>query len=369
MNAIVFGTPNLFVKGVAEQRMMDGNGNIVGFSKVLSEAAINTAVNLQEITGFNGSLVGMIPDSARITGTYTNQAFSLEERALATGGNLSYQGVHIVCETVTATDDTLAVTGTPVKSLNQPAADTLGWCYVKPVGSTTYMGSNFGINLETKKVANFAAVSGESYEVYYFVENASAKMLSIPSAINPVVVSVEVKYAVYAMQSNSAAQGTLYGYLYVYVPKAQLGGEGGGISGSQTANATGTNTWTALPTNDNDLSCDTCGQAGGNSAFYVLVPCGGSTAEVQTLVVVGNGVSVAVNGSAILPIKYLMPDNSVAQPNYADMTYQSKAAGTATVNANGVVTGVAAGSTVVTATLTKADGKTLTATVNVTVND
>lgn len=368
MNAIVFGTPNLFVKGVAEQRMMDGNGNIVGFSKVLSEAAINTAVNLQEITGFNGALVGMIPDSARITGTYTNQAFSLEERALATGGNVSYQGVHIVCETVTAASTELKVTGVPVKSLNQPAADTLGWCYVKPVGATTYMGSNLGINLETKAVQNFTAVNGESYEVYYFVENASAKMLSIPSAINPVVVSVEVKFAVYAMQSNNAAQGTLYGYLYVYVPKAQLGGEGGGISGSQNANATGTNTWTALPTNDNDLTCDTCGQASGNSAFYVLVPCGGSTAEVQQLVVIGGGVNVPVNGSATLPIKYLMPDNSVVQPNYTDMTYQSTAEGTATVDENGVVKGVAAGSATVTATLVKADQTTLKATVNVTVN-
>lgn len=366
MNAIVFGTPNLFVKGVAEQRMMDGNGNIVGFSKVLSEAALTTAVNLQEITGFNGSLVGMIPDSARITGTYTNQAFSLEERALATGGNLTYQGVHIVCETVTANGDTLTVTGTPVKSLNQPAADTLGWCYMKPVGATTYMGSNHGIDLETKEVANFTAVGGESYEVYYFVENASAKMLSIPSAINPVVVSIEIKYAVYAMQSNTAAQGTLYGYLYVYVPKAQLGGEGGGISGSQTANATGTNTWTALPTNDNDLSCDTCGQAGGNSAFYVLVPCGGSTAEVKSLVVVGNGLSVPANGTRDLPIKYLMPDDSVAQPNYADMTYQSANDATATV-LNGRVTGVAEGSTTVTATLTKADGTVLTVPVLVTV--
>lgn len=368
MNAIVFGSPNLYVKGIAEQRMFDGNGNLVGYAKVLSESAVTTAVNLQEVTGFNGSLVGMIPDSARITGTYTNQAFSLEERALSTGGKISYLGVHMVCETITATTAELAVTGTPVRSLNQPATDLYGWCYVKPVGADTYMGTNYGVGLADKIVQNFVAVPGNEYEVYYFVENPSARMLSIPTAINPAIVSIEIKYAVYAMQNNNASQGTLYGYLYVCVPRAQLGGDGGGISGSQSAVANSTLTWTALPDGDNDLSCDTCGQAGGDGAYYVLVPCGGSTSEVKSLVVVGGGMTVAANASATLPVKYLMPDNSVVQPNYSDMTYQSAAVGTATVDANGVVTGVAAGSTTVTATLTKADGKTLTATVNVTVN-
>lgn len=366
MKTIAFGLPTLYAKGIAEQKFIDGNGNIVGYSKVISESAVSTSVNLQEIVGFNGSLVGMIPDSSRITGTYTAQDFSLEDRALSTGGDVSYLGTHMVCETVTATGTTLTVTGIPVKSLNQPASDTLGWCYVKQVGATTYMGTNYGIDLDTKEVQNFTATSGTSYEVYYFVQNASARVLNIPNALNPAVLSVEIKYALYSMQNGNASQGTFYGYLYVCVPKAQLGGDGGGVAGSQTANATGTLSWTALGGETNGLSCDTCGQAGGNAAYYVIVPCGSPVADVQALVVVGGGVSVAEGAAKALPIKYLMPDNSVVMPNYEDMTYVSASTETATV-LNGKVTGVAAGSTTVTATLTKEDGTVLSAPVSVTV--
>lgn len=366
MTTFVFGTPNLYVKGIAEQKFFDANGNIVAYGKVLSDAAVTTSVNMQEITGYNGTLAGMIPDTSRMTGTYTNQAFSLEERALATGGTVSYLGIHTVCETITATDETLAVTGTPVTAYNQSANDTFGWCYVRTHGANTYMGTNYGIDLQTKKVQNFAAIAGTTYDVIYFTNNASARQLAIPDTFNPAILSVEIKFGVYAMQNANASQGTFYGWLYVNIPRVQLGGDGGGITGSQTANATGALSWTALPSGDNDLICDTCGQIGGKMAYYVVVPCDNASSAVTQLAVIGDGVTVTVNGKTMLPIKYVMPDNSIVQPNYKDMTYESAATGTATV-ANGEVTGVAVGDTTVTATLTKNDGTALKAVVNVTV--
>ena len=64
-----------------------------------------------------------------------------------------------------------------------------------------------------------------------------------------------------------------------------------------------------------------------------------------------------------------MPDGSVQQPDYADLSFESGAVGTATVSDAGVVTGVAVGDTVVTVSLEKENGTTITATAAVEVTE
>ena len=100
MEAIRLGDANIFLKGIVEQRYYDPEtGNIIGFDNVATDGAIETSVNLQEITGGDGNpVVGIIPDSTRMTGSYTSAAFSLETRKLITGGKLHYGGVAPVCE-------------------------------------------------------------------------------------------------------------------------------------------------------------------------------------------------------------------------------------------------------------------------------
>lgn len=368
MNAITLGTPNLFLKGIAEQTFYDpATGNIVGFDNVASEAAISTSVNLQEVVGGLGNaLVGVFPDTVRLTGTYTSQAFSLETRRLITGGVLAYNATAPVCETITATGTTLTVSRTPAKHYGQPAADVNAWCFVKPQGAASYPGTNYQINPANGQVVNFAAVSGTTYEVYYFAENASAQSLTIPDVFNPTNVTVSTKYGVYAKQNNAVTGGTLQGWLYVIVPVAILSGDAG-ISANQTTNATTDGSWMALSPDSAGLSCADCAMSGNHLAYYVYVPCGDAGAEVQALAIPGGGVTVAVGSTVQIPVKYVMPNDTLVQPVYTDLTYVSAATGTATVSNAGVVSGVAAGSTTVTVTLTKADGSTLTAPCAVTV--
>ena len=368
MTAITLGTPNLFLKGIAEQTFYDpATGNIVGFDNVASEAAISTSVNLQEVVGGLGNaLVGVFPDTVRLTGTYTSQAFSLETRRLITGGVLAYNAKAPVCETITATGTTLTVSRTPAKHYGQPASDTNAWCFVKPQGAASYPGTNYQIDPSTSQVVNFAATAGTTYEVYYFAENASAQSLAIPDVFNPTNVTVSTKYGVYAKQNNMITGGTLQGWLYVIVPVAILSGDAG-ISANQTTNATTDGSWMALSPDSVGLSCADCAMSGNPLAYYVYVPCGDAAAEVQALAIPGGGVTVAVNSTVQIPVKYVMPNDTLVQPIYTDLTYASAATGTATVSNAGVVTGVAAGSTTVTITLTKADSSTLTASCAVTV--
>ena len=115
-NPFTFLDPKLFVKGAAEVIFTDPKtGAICGYEKVLSDAAVQSSVNLGEITGGIGNrLVGVIPDSARITGSFTEEAFSLRTRAAIMGGNVAYNASVPICEKVTASSPVLTVSRDPV---------------------------------------------------------------------------------------------------------------------------------------------------------------------------------------------------------------------------------------------------------------
>ena len=228
MQTFTFGDPRLFVMGTELTMYDPANGNVVGYDNVGTDGAINYTFDFTEVTGgMQNKLVGLIPHSTRLTGTYTSQAFSLAHRALLSGGTLSYNAVAPVCETIKATGETLTVTQTPAKSQLQSENDTYAWCYVRPHGASAYEGVNYGVDISTKNVQNFTATANTYYDVFYFTEWTSAQQLALPDAANPSIVSIQQKWAVYAEQNGSRAQGTLQGYLYVFVSRALLEGDAG----------------------------------------------------------------------------------------------------------------------------------------------
>lgn len=376
MDAIRLGDSNIFLKGIVEQIYYDPTtGNIIGYDNVATDGAIETEVNLQEITGgFGNPVVGVIPDSTRMTGSYTSAAFSLHTRQLITGGNLHYGGVSPVCETITAIGTTLTVSKTPAKHYAQPLSDEKAWCYVKPVGAANYMGTNYGVDLTTKQV-DYTAVAGQEYEVFYFVQNSSAQVLELPDMFNPSVVAISQKYGLFAKQNNTISHGTFLGNLYVVVSRVILNGNAG-INANQTDAATTDGSWMALSPDQNMMVCDDCATASKTFAYYIYVPCGGETAAVADLAVIGGGVSVKVNETAQIPVVYVMPDGSIQTPSYKNLTYTIGSTPAventpskdtkAQVDVNGQVKGLAAGTTEVKITLVKGE-QTLETFCNVTV--
>lgn len=370
MNAITLGDANLFVKGIAEVQIIEPTtGNIIGFDKVASDGAIESSVSMGEITGGIGNpLLITIPDTTRINGSLTSQAFSLRQRALASGGDITYDGVTPIVETITATSATLTVSQAPVKHYGQPASDTVGWCYVREKDAGAYQGTNYGVNLSTK-VVGFTAVAGKTYEVFYFYQTGAAK-LTLSSNFMPSVATVQYKFPVYAKQNNAVANGTQIGILYFVVPRAQFVGNVG-LAANQTTAATTDYSWSALADNDNMPSATSCGNNASPYAYYIYMPCAGIKASAVGLAVVGGSLSVTVaagaNHTKQIPVKYVMPDGSLAQPIFTELTYVSDTTAKATVSTSGVVTGVAAGEAEVTITCTREGLPTLTTYCNVVV--
>lgn len=316
-----FGDPNLFVQGMVDVTFFNpSTGDVVGYDRVGNDVATNYTFDMTELTGgFQNQLVGLIPHSTRLSGTYTSAAFSLEQRALISGGETGYNGIAYVCETVTASGTSLAVTGTPVKSYAQSVSDKNAWCYVRDASASTYVGTNYGIDIDTKTVQNFTAVSGKTYQVFYFTRNASALAMNLPVAANPNVVSVQQKWGVYSAQNQNNGNSIFKGYLYFYVPLAILEGDAG-IDGNQTTNSTTPYNWRAISPSENMPDCDDCGTSASSLAYYVFVPCGDSAQAAEAMVVAGGAVTVKKGESVNIPVFFVMPDQSVVVPDYSKLS-------------------------------------------------
>ena len=357
MNPIKLGNPNLFVKGMVEARVIDpGTGNIIGYDNVSTEAAVTSSMTMGEITGgFGNPLLINIPDTTRITGTLTSQAFSLKQRSLIAGGNLEYNAIVPVCETIKATGTTLTVSKQPEKAQGQSAEDTYAWCYVREHGKTEFIGFNWQVDLSTKQVVQFNAVADTSYDVFYFSKSASAMQLSLPNSFNPSVATIMLKYGVYAKQNNSVSNGTLQGYLYFIVPRAQFSGDVG-ISANQTSNSTTNYDWTAITSDEGIMDCDDCDNITSYQAYYIYSPCDPDSA-VDSVVVIGS-TSVEAGEDLELAVYLLMDDEqSIVTPDYSKLSFVVADTTIATTTGNpGEIRGVSAGSTNVTITYTKANG-------------
>ena len=364
-----FGNPNMFVMGTVDQTLYKREtGDVLGFDKLGQEAGASYNFQLAEVTGPLGSLVASIPNTTRLTGTYTSAAFSLEQRAALIGTEITNGAPVRFTEEITATGTTLTVTKPPVKFTAQPQSDTEGWCYVHEKSDATFTMENVGVDLTTKAV-NFTATAGTTYVVTYFIENPSAQVVGMKSFADPSIVSILQRWNVFSTQNGTRENGTLVGHLHLVVPLAMLEGDAG-IDGNQTTNSTTNYNWRAILPSDNlpqldDISCQSDDQY---LAYYVYVPCGGTNVAVQDIVVIGGNIQLGVDASAQIPVKYIMPGDKIAQPVYADLTFVSSDGTKATVGEHtGIVTGVAAGNAVITVTLTKEDETELTDTVNVTV--
>lgn len=356
MNAIRLGDPNLFVQGIADVTLRDpASGNIIGYDKVLADGSAETSQNDNVITAEKEAVVTVIHSGARLTGSLSSQAFSLQQRANAIGSTVEAGGASPVCMHITATTTKLNVPTTGItisRALGQKETDQYGWCYVREHGADNYVGTNYGIDLttgEVGKVTPFVATIGKEYDVFFFIYNQSAQTLEIGSSFDSKVATVEIKYTVYANANNKVSNSTLAGYLYLVVPMAKFTG-GAGISGSQTANATTDYSWQALADNNNMPSCEGCGAKGSPYGYYLYVPCGKTTQAVDALAVVGGGVALKVGEEKQIPVKYVV-NSQMVQPTYSAMSYTPDDATIATVT-NGVVKALKAGETDVTVTLT-----------------
>lgn len=350
----------LFAKGTMNVKCFDPASNdMVYYSNKMSTSQLQSTVNLGAINaGVGNPVVIQIPDTPSLTMNLTAADFSLLGRALAVGSTVTYNGVVPVDEVVEAEGTTLTVAQTPVAPL--------GGCDI--VGYVGNSGKAYKIDPQTMELQDFTAVAGEKYCVHYYTANAGAQQFSVETLMNPAVVRTLISIPVYSTESDvsNALTGSRVGTLYITIPRMQFNGD---IStdGSQTTPATTVMNGTSL---SYDEACEAgiqCGSSASPKLAYMVLELFGSPDQFATglAIVGGNDIDVNAGQTATIPVKYVMDDGSLGTPLMTDLDFVSAAAAVATVSAQGIVTGVAAGTTEV--TITTKSPKKLTTTANVTV--
>lgn len=311
------------------------------YSNKVQTNSLTTSTNMGEINGsLRNPVLLSLPDSAKLELQITAATSTLESRKLSVGGELTYNGIVPVLETITATGTTLTVSQTPVA----PYGTNTVYGFVDKDGKA------YEIDPDTKAVQNFTSVDGTTYCVRYFVRAASAHQLRIGSAFEPDIEICMIRMPLYTTQGSSTTQGTKWGDRYIWIPRMQFTGNAP-FNGSQTDADTDDLSGSALPYEEAAAEGICLDEASYALAYMVDMPLAGVNSAVKGLAIVGGVVNVDVGDTVQIPVKYVMPDDTLVQPTYSDLTYAVTNTAKATVNANGVMTGVASGDTEVTVTL------------------
>lgn len=350
---------NMFLKGIADVTYFDSEGDIVGYEKLGTGAEIQITSNLQAIDGgFGNKLMGVIPDSVRITGTYTEQAFSLEEKALGMSQSVAYGANSPYCERIEATSSTLTVSKTPVPHTGHKTPV----CYIRKVGGA-WSGIAYDIDPNTREIQDFTATINETYEVQYFVVFASSQYVGVPTVYSPKIYTVQIKMGAYALQKSSQERGNRIGWMYFIVPRAIFHtDEDISVNGTQIAESS--HTWMAVSAENNSGLDVGCPKKRPPLGWYVFVPCD-EHAAVVNLAVIGGGLIVKAKASVLPPVKYVMQDGSLVQPEFSSLTFVSKDSDIARVTPKGEIMGISEGTTKVEVYASGANGSPLKATFDV----
>lgn len=337
----------LYAKGTCNVIVTDpATGKIDFQSNKVQTSQLTTAVNMNELrAGLGNAIAIQLPSDSAVNLELTTADFSMNARAMQLGSSVTYNAAAPKCEVITANSNTLTVSSTAVA----PQGFSKAIAYVDD--GTSNASTAYEVNA-SNEVVGFTATSGNKYQVYYWIVNPSAQQVTAYSVFNPAIKHVTMQIAVYSTENASAAsQGSLVGWLYCIIPRMQFSAKAD-TDGSQTSNATTVLSGTALAYDpvSSEVICTDCGLS--ELAYWVYVPNGDVTQDIDSLVVVGGGLALVVGNTAQVPVRFLMKDGTLVVPDYSLMSYQSAAQATASVSNTGVVTAAAAGSTTITCTLT-----------------
>lgn len=322
-----------YTKGIYEANVFSlANRDLLYHDSKLTDANITSSINTGEIlAGLGNSPQIMIFDSAKFNVTLTAQDIDIRQYQLQTGGSLGYNGVAMTCEIITASGSTLAVSALP----SAPYGSDKAVAYVNGDGKA------YTVNTASREIEGFTAEAGKQYSVRYYVAKPANEVLDVGALFTPEIVSLELKFPVYqAPTGGSANSGTLCGNLWAIVPRYQFAGEAS-FAASNTANVAPSLSGQALAVDE--IAVTDCSASALSSLIYLVWEPIDETEGITDLAVVGGGVSVEVGSTEVLPVKFVMEDGMLAQPDMAQLTYTSGDTATATVSDTGVVTGVKTG--------------------------
>lgn len=359
--AYTFSPEEVFSKGIVEAEFFDpANDNLVGYSRYVVDFNPSGSMNNGEVeAGPGNGLVMMIPDSARLNVTATTADSALNNMGLAVGASVAANGTieTVIGITATGTSLTLNNAAAPLGGQNGTVCYVLTSTGSDKAAVEAASGTAYAVSGNT--IQGFTAVAGNTYCVKYYTRNSSAQMLTIPALFAPKVVRAHFKVNCYAKKTGGDVMASsLYKirhYVFPYYFFTNPLEDTLGQTTTGTVNLSGTClTYQEAISNGTCVSTNTSGYYG-----YIVDEFVGestSTAAVDGIYFIGlgAGVELAVGESLELPVQYSVGGFLTPISDMSAVTFTSSDATKASFadpNSN-VVSGVAAGSAVLEASVT-----------------
>ena len=330
-----------FLAGAATVDMLVGD-QLIATATTLLDSSITVGSTAEEVRGGPGAkLLGKYYHTSTFDINLTDVLFKLEYFAFQTGSAIQQIADVFTSEQVTlGAGGSGTITGTPAV---YQSYGTIGWA-AKP-GSDAYQKITF-----TEKAFTVAgAKEGDIYCVKYISADNAARQITISSSFIPSEVTLVMTANLYragGRGENDVNNSSKIGIVQVLVPRFQFNGSME-LSMTSTGVANSPIAGSALDNPSADCS------DGGYYAIITEQLSGSSWYDnVFALAIEDSDIELATTtGTATLSV-YALPLNGAAfKPPYEDLTFTSAANGTATVTQEGVVTGVAQGSTTVTVSI------------------
>lgn len=353
-----FNPHELFTKGVVYGEFFDvATDNLVGFSRYISDFNIAGSMNPGPIEGGPGNMLIMnIPDSSRLAFTARTTDDALENVALTIGQSLSGNGKVETSRAIVANANTLNISGAVA-----PYGGSRAVAYIISSSGQdkAEVRANSGVAHEVNAngdIQGFTAVSGNTYCVKYFIEVSSAQQLTVPGLFQPKAVRAHFAVNCYAKgEGTSANSGTIVKIRHYYIPYYFFTNP---LNDAVNQTTNGSVDLSGNCLTYNDVEGSVCANNMMPNYCYIVDEFvdGGSTQTVQGIYFVGagSGVSVAAGSTAQLTVKYEIDGKLSNISDMSQVTFTSGNTGTASFADahSGVVSGVAAGSTTVTVSVT-----------------
>lgn len=330
-----------FLAGAATVDILVGD-QLIATATTLLDSSITVGSTAEEARGGPGAkLLGKYYHTSTFDINLTDVLFKLEYFAFQTGSAIQQIADVFTSEQVTlGAGGSGTITGTPAV---YQSYGTIGWA-AKP-GSDAYQKITF-----TEKAFTVAgAKEGDIYCVKYISTDNAARQITVSSSFIPSEVTLVMTANLYragGRGENDVNNSSKIGIVQVLVPRFQFNGSME-LSMTSTGVANSPIAGSALDNPSADCS------DGGYYAIITEQLSGSSWYDnVFALAIEDSDIELATTtGTATLSV-YALPLNGAAfKPPYEDLTFTSAANGTATVTQEGVVTGVAKGSTTVTVSI------------------
>lgn len=373
MSTYTFKPQALFTKGIAYAEFFDVNtNNLLGYSPYATDFGLNGSMNDGDVEGGIGNqLIISLPDTSRLAVTCKTADSALNNMALPIGQDVAGYGI---VETMTA----VVASGTSLNLSNAvaPYGTDKVVCYVLTSSGTdkaaVEAASGIAHTVTGGVIEGFAAISGNTYCVKYFINNSSADKLTIPAMFQPKVVRAHFAVNVYSQNgSGDAMSGTLVKIRHYYFPRYQFNAPLQ-VTESQTTPGTTDLSGRCL-TYQQALEAGIC--ANENNAAYgfivdEIVGSNTSTAKVEGIYFVGLGTefNLKVGDVFTVPVKYAVNGVLTEISDLTQVTFESRdtsVANFASENSN-VLTAASAGSTTISCSVTNSvTGETYDDTANI----